>query len=253
MPDGARAWRRRASAAALLVCPPGRYRERVGVDGAEATLRRHWQRLQALGYRPRSLSPAAAERSVARGFVTFESALWPRPAHCNVRRRGPGPHPIVDEPPGTCEPAGVQCDKYRVSRRYKFVWHHVWKGGTTALSPYLSCNMDAMPAAGLLRQLPAPIPGYLQVGSAREPLQRFVSAFQEVYLRLRIHSDGTRCVHRNVPWLRHASAAASGADGGCAAATEALNGTALLNVLRRFVADLECATRFPAVEHLYSQ
>ena len=193
----------------LLVCPPGRYG--ASPANASAQLRAHWQRLLALGYRPHDRHRGAAHRSLARGFVTFESGLWPRPAHCFTQR---GLRLVRDVPPGTCEPDGRVCDKYRISRRFRFVWHHVWKGGTTSLSPYLSCNMDALPVAGLLRALPAPLPGYLQVGTAREPLQRFLSAFQEVYSRVRLKPRGARCMHRNVPWLRVAMRANGTTSGG---------------------------------------
>ncbi|KAL1518487.1 hypothetical protein AB1Y20_002778 [Prymnesium parvum] len=241
----------------LLVCPPGSYRSADGgaAHDAEHALRRHWKRLHALGYRPRSTSPAAARRAAARGFVTYESPLWPRPAYCERRH---GIRTIVDEPPGTCEPNGAVCDKYRISREYKFVWRHAFKAGVSSLSPYLSCNMLAMPAAGLLRQLPAPIPGYLHVGSARDPLLRFISAFQEVYFRLRLRPTGP-CPHFNVTWLHRAISVASGAGRGCASAKDALHHTALRPVLeqesapRLFVADVECGIRFPEAEHVLSQ
>ena len=248
--------------APLLVCPPGRYG--ASPSNASAQLRAHWRRLLALGYRPHDRHRGAARRSVARGFVTFESGLWPRPAHCFAQR---GPRLVRDVPPGTCEPDGRVCDKYRISRRFRFVWHHVWKGGTTSLSPYLSCNMDALPVAGLLRALPAPLPGYLQVGTAREPLQRFLSAFQEVYSRVRLKPRGARCVHRNVPWLRVAMRASGNSSGGsgsggsgndsgagaCASPDEALPPAQLRLIFRAFVRDVECARRFPNGEHLYSQ
>ena len=147
-------------------------------------------------------------------------------------------------------PDGQTCDKYRVSRAYRFVWHHVWKVATTTLSPYLSCNFDALPVGGLLRALPAPLPGYLQVGTAREPLKRFVSAVQEVYLRVRIRPNGTRCLHRKVPWIRTAM---NGVDGACAAADEPMSDGALAAVFRQMVADVECGRAFPNVQHMYSQ
>ena len=171
---------------------------------------------------------------------------------------------MLDEPPGTCEPVGTHCDKWRISRRYRFIWHHVWKGGTTSLSPYLSCNMYALPVAGLLRRLPAPPPGYLHVGTAREPLKRFLSAFQEVYARVRVRSsssssstpggEGTRCWHRRVPWLLVAmTRAAEPHPEVCAEADTALDAPSLRAVFRQFIADVECGTRFANGEHLYSQ
>ena len=249
--------------APLLVCPPGRYG--TNPSNASAQLRAHWRRLLALGYRPHDRHRRAAHRSLARGFVTFESGMWPRPAHC-FSQRGP-PRLVHDVPPGTCEPNGRACDKYRISRRFRFVWHHVWKGGTTSLSPYLSCNMDALPVAGLLRALPAPLPGYLQVGTAREPLQRFLSGFQEVYSRVRLKPRGARCVHRNVPWLRVAMRASGNSSGGsgsggsgndsgagaCASPDEALPTAQLRRIFTQFVRDVECARHFPNGQHLYSQ
>ena len=232
-------------AAPLLSCPPGRY----GANASgTAQLRAHWRQLVALGYIPRSTQRAAARRSMARGFVTYESGLWPRPPHCSAPHGPRPPRPVRDEPPGTCEPDGRTCNKYRVSRRYRFVWHHVWKGGTTSLSPYLSCNMDALPVPGLLRALPAPLPGYLQVGTAREPLKRFISAFQEVYSRVRLKPRG--CLHRNVPWLR---VAMGGNESGCAPADEPLPAAQLLSIFRQFVRDVQCSWHFPNVEHLYTQ
>lgn len=185
---------------------------------------------------------------MARGFVTYESGLWPRPSHCSAPHGPRPPRPVRDVPPGTCEPDGLTCDKYRVSRRYRFVWHHVWKGGTTSLSPYLSCNMDALPVPGLLRALPAPLPGYLHVGTAREPLKRFISAFQEVYSRVRLKPRG--CLHRNVPWMR---VAMGGNESGCAPADEPLPAAQLLSIFRQFVRDVQCSWHFPNVEHLYTQ
>ena len=111
----------------LLACPPGRYAARTD---AVALLHEHWRGLVALGYRPRSTRRGAARRALARGFLTVESGLWPRPAYCFAVR---GPRAVHDVPPGTCEPDGLSCDKYRISRRYGFVWHHVWKGGTTSV------------------------------------------------------------------------------------------------------------------------
>ena len=189
-----------------------------------------------------------------------------------------GPRIVTDEPPGTCEPKGTACDKYRISREYKFVWHHVWKGGTTSLSPYLSCNMRALPVAGLLRRPPAPLPGYLHVGTAREPIGRFVSAFQEVYARVRLRKkrranggggggggggrpaageEGStpRCWHRRVPWLLVAMST-SGEEPRTSACTDPedeLDPAALRAIVRQFVADVECGVHFPNVEHLYSQ
>ena len=98
--------------------------------------------------------------------------------------------------------------------------------------------------------LPAPLPGYLQVGTAREPLKRFVSAVQEVYLRVRIRPNGTRCLHRKVPWIRTAM---NGVDGACAAADEPMSDGALAAVFRQMVADVECGRAFPNVQHMYSQ
>ena len=265
------------AAFALLKCPPGRYQQAVVGNESLARLRAHWQRLLDLGYRPRDPSPAAARRAAQRGFVTYESALWPRPAHCKrpARGRQRGPWPIVDEPPGTCEPAGTVCDKYRLSRAYKFVWHHVWKGGTTSLSPYLSCNMKALPVAGLLRRLPAPLPGYLHVGTSREPIRRFISAFQEVYARVRLrqqphlqtasNSNATthlgsgsaappRCWHRRVPWILVAmSSHAKQPTDGCTSPETPLSASDLRAIFRQFVSDVECSTHFPNVQHLYSQ
>ena len=60
-----------------------------------------------------------------------------------------------------------------------------------------------------------------------------VAAASQVYLRLRLQPTGERCRHRNVPWLRSATAAASGAGRGCADPSEVLNASALLPVLRR--------------------
>ena len=175
-------------AAFLLQCPLGRYQSTWGAADANERLQAHWRRLLELGYRPRSNSAsfssrAAYKRAEARGFVTYESGLWPRPPHCDVVR--PGVHSVLDEPPGTCEPNGTVCDKYRISRRYGFVWHHLWKGGTTALSPYLTCNFGAEPVANLLHDLPER-DGLLHVGTSREPMRRFLSGFQEVFMRVRV-------------------------------------------------------------------
>ena len=235
---------------ALVRCPPGAYLPESAAAAATAKLHAHWDALLRLGYRPRATYGHSARRSVRRGFVTYESPLWPRPAHCFESADAVGPRLVRDEPPGTCEPDGQTCDKYRVSRAYRFVWHHVWKVATTTLSPYLSCNFDALPVGGLLRSLPAPLPGYLQVGTAREPLKRFVSAVQEVYLRVRIRPNGTRCLHRKVPWIRTAM---NGVDGACAAADEPMSDGALAAVFRQMVADVECGRAFPNVQHMYSQ
>ena len=179
----------------LLQCPPGHYHGAWQMAEANAKLRAHWKQLLKLGYRPRvesaSFSSAdALKRAEERGFLTYESGLWPRPAHCN---RADGPRAVVDIPPGTCEPNGTVCDKYRISRRRRFIWHHVWKGGTTALSPYLTCNLGADPVAGLLHGLPKD-DGYLHVGTSREPMRRFLSAFQEVFLRVRVRQRRQRAL-----------------------------------------------------------
>ena len=276
----------------LLRCPPGRYNSQYANSNQTlALLRAHWQRLEELGYRPREVTPAALKRAAQRGFVTYESALWPRPPHCQTshRRRRRDLKRIRDEPPGTCEPAGTVCDKYRISKQYRFVWHHVWKGGTTSLSPFLSCNFRALPVAGLLRALPGQLPGYLHVGTSREPLQRFLSAFQEVYVRARVRQHkmqmagstpttahgstaqartdagaststppGRRCWHRHVPWILVAMASSSDPlqgllNGGCAAPDKPLDASSIKRIFRQFVADVECATHFPNVEHLFSQ
>ena len=200
-------------------------------------LQSHWQRLLELGYRPYGAAKAdavARRRIASRGFMTYESDLWLRPPHCSGRSMSRTPAGVIDVPPGTCEPNGTVCDKYRISHKFRFVWHHVWKGGTTSLSPYLTCNFGAEPVAGLL--LTEPRSGrrgqYLHVGTAREPFRRFISAFQEVYLRVRVRRRAahptlssastsrnpaatrgggaaawsslpttTKCHHRNVPWM----------------------------------------------------
>ena len=210
-----------AAERALLCCPPGRYQGNAStIEAARARLAAHWQRLRTLGYRPYAMTPDALRRATSRGFLTYESPLWPRPAHChyNPGRSQHRHRPrMVDEPPGTCEPAGSRCDKYRLSRDYRFVWHHVWKGGTTSLSPYLSCNMRTLPVAGLLRRIPAPLPGYLHVGTARAPVPRFLSAFQEVFTRVRVRRSPKDavpgCRHRNVPWVIVATALSGGSSG----------------------------------------
>ncbi len=214
------------------------------------------------------------QRAANRGFITYESSLWPRPSHCHARRQAPAARHVTDVPPGTCEPEGKTCDKYRISRAYRFVWHHVWKGGTTSLSPYLSCNFDALPVAGLLHALPSTPPGYIHVGTSREPIGRFLSAFQEVYTRLRLprlHATSAaenggkggkgggggeeeRCYHRRVPWLLVAMSNAERPHAAaCAQADAPLSAAALRAVFRQFVADVECATHYSNVEHLYSQ
>ena len=255
-----------------LRCPPGAYAGNASAVAARLTqLRAHWQRLLELGYVPSGDKKAARRRAAARGFITYESSLWPRPAYCRSARRSfrldrKLPQSVVDEPPGTCEPNGTVCDKYRISHAFKFIWHHVWKGGTTSLSPYLTCNFQAEPTAGLLRTRPPPPADYLHVGTSREPLRRFISAFQEVYLRVRVRAPPPpsqpaappppKCYHRNVPWMlvamrqsghRHLHPHV------CTDASTALNRTALRALFRQFVADLECSTRFPNSEHLYSQ
>ena len=193
---------------------------------------------------------------------------------------------MLDEPPGTCEPDGVVCDKYRISHAHRFVWHHVWKSGTTALSPYLTCNFAAQPVAGLLRTLPAAdASGYLHVGTSREPLRRFVSAFQEVFDRVRVRRRATssggsggvhgaatgsapiptppsragearssKCYHRKVPWVLVAMSHASRSPHPfvCTDADAPLEPAALRAVFRQFVADVECGTRFPNGERTAS-
>ena len=184
----------------------------------------------------------AARRSVRRGFVTYESLLWPRPAHCFESADAVGR--------GSCatsrrarSPTGRRATSTACRARTASCGT-TWKVATTTLSPYLSCNFDALPVGGLLRALPAPLPGYLQVGTAREPLKRFVSAVQEVYLRVRIRPNGTRCLHRKVPWIRTAM---NGVDGACAAADEPMSDGALAAVFRQMVADVECGRAFPNV------
>jgi hypothetical protein len=267
----------------LLRCPFGSYQGgRVAAAEAHAKLTAHWERLVALGYRPLNVSNHARRRAVERGFVTYESPLWLRPAHCGMSRKARRPRPVVDEPPGTCEPDGVTCDKYRLSRAHRFVWHHVWKGGTTSLSPYLTCNMGAEPVPGLLRQQASSIAGYLHVGTARSPLPRFLSAFQEVFSRMRVRTAAEKCFHRHVPWLLvamarslptapHSTASPAAPPhkihrarrrrrtrrmamtGPCTDPEATLNTSALRAILRQFIADVECSVRFPNGEHLYSQ
>jgi hypothetical protein len=130
--------------------------------------------------------------------------------------------------------------------------HHVWKAGTTSLSPYLSCNLEALPVPRLLHRLPGRPPGYLHVGSAREPLSRFLSGFQEVYARA-LASEHSRCRAFGVPWLRLALRAggADGAGGGCP--IDRLSPADVARVLRQFVADVGCGVRFANGEHLLSQ
>lgn len=167
--------------------------------------------------------------------------------------------PVVPRPPGTCEPNGTRCDKWRISRSFHFIWHHVWKAGTTSLSPYLSCNFDALPVARLLTRLGGTVPGYLHVGTAREPLGRFVSGYQEVYFR-NLAGPGSRCNHRHVPWLRAALDYAEGgklAPAGAAGRPEcpigALEAKAALRILEQFITDVSCGVRFANGEHLLSQ
>lgn len=229
-----------------------------------------------MGHQPLQADPGAAARG--RGFLTYEDRAWPKPAACRAfwrrathpahpvhgqRRRGPRSLPVVPRPPGTCEPNGTRCDKWRISRSFRFIWHHVWKAGTTSLSPYLSCNFDALPVASLLRQLGGPVPGYLHVGTAREPLSRFVSGYQEVYFR-DLAGSGSRCNHRQVPWLRvaldyaeggtqsHAPRAAGDA-GRPKCPIGALGADGALRVLEQFVSDVSCGVRFGNGEHLMSQ
>ena len=274
---------------ALLRCPPGQYNHHNN-NSSLARLRLHWRRLLELGYKPREASAAASRRAANRGFISYESPLWPRPPHCSAKRPPPPqsshpkkrnrrkkraaagpPWPIVDEPPGTCEPHGTVCDKYRISKAFKFVWHHVWKGGTTSLSPYLSCNLQAQPVAGLLRTdlvgSADDYSGYLHVGTAREPIQRFLSAFQEVYSRVRLRAPSAydvkssktdkRCHHRKVPWMLVAMGLGSSdnddGESGCVSPNTALSDAHLKRIFRQFVADVECSTHFPNVEHLYTQ
>jgi hypothetical protein len=169
----------------LLRCPPGNYLSSAARSRAERALRAHWRGLRRMGYQPLQADPGAAAH--ARGFLAYEDGAWPKPAACHAfwrraaypshgqRRRGPRILPVAPRPPGTCEPNGTRCDKWRISRSFRFIWHHVWKAGTTSLSPYLSCNFDALPVARLLSRLGGPVPGYLHVGTAREPLGRFIS------------------------------------------------------------------------------
>ena len=136
--------------------------------------------------------------------------------------------------------------------------------------------MKALPVAGLLRRLPAPLPGYLHVGTSREPIRRFISAFQEVYARVRLrqqphlqtasNSNATtthlgsssaappRCWHRRVPWILVAmsSHVKQPADG-CTSPETPLSASDLRAIFRQFVSDVECSTHFPNVQHLYSQ
>jgi hypothetical protein len=259
-----------ATSPMLLRCPPGTYQgDASDAASADSRLRAHLHRLLQRGYRTRRASSADLRRSAARGFITFESPLWPKPAHCHKHagssaRRAP--RPILDVPPGTCEPNGTHCDKYRISRDYRFIWYHAFKVGTTSLSPYLSCNMRALPVAALLHQIPAVLPGFLHVGTARSPLPRLISAFQEVYSRMRVHPSrvGRACFHRQVPWLLVAGAeenstgsqpkqSPSGTTIPCADPSRPLKAAALRAIFRQFVADLECGTHFPNVEHLYTQ
>lgn len=151
--------------------------------------------------------------------------------------------------------------------------------------------MDALPVPNLLHRIPGRLPGYLHVGTARNPIKRFISAFQEVYSRARLPDiDGvvrTKCWHRKVPWLmtasglmvnrttnrsqrQHASSKSRTPLGfmakrvmektagrytavPCAQPEKPLSPSDLRAILRQFVADLECSTRFPNVAHLYSQ
>jgi len=121
----------------LLHCPAGDYLTGPARALASEKLRAHWRGLRRLGYVSQAAHPGAAAR--ARGFVTYEDPIWPKPPMCRDfwlrnaaaakgrRRRAPRLVRVPPRPPGTCEPNGTTCDKWRISRTHRFIWHHVWK------------------------------------------------------------------------------------------------------------------------------
>ena len=117
--------------ARLLRCPSGSYQSEDAHRRASRALAAHWDSLLRAGYQSRA--PPLSEpsgRAQARGFVVFEDPEWPRRRECAAMwgraqpRRRPRPRVrlVVAEPPGTCEPNGTQCDKWRISQRHQFVW-----------------------------------------------------------------------------------------------------------------------------------
>mgnify|MGYP003685017919 CR=1 FL=1 len=247
---------------ALLQCPPGGFLKGLARDRAAHALRAHWRGLRRSGYVSQAAQPGVEAH--ARGFLAYEDAVWPKPPWCRNfwhsnakrskgrRKRTPRVLPVRPSPPGTCEPNGTECDKWRISHSYRFIWHHVWKAGTTSLSPYLSCNFDALPVANLLPRLGGPMPGYLHVGTAREPMGRFVSGFQEVFFRA-LGAPESRCQHRGVPWLRAAIQAASASAGSARCPIDVLSDSDVRRVFEQFVVDVSCGVRFANSDHMLSQ
>ena len=186
-------------------CPSGAYlqSDRPGPDKDRTPkLQRHMRRALA-----RSLVPSTLDAPV-RGiegislFYTHESAAWPKPARCQLRRQA-----VCRFNPHFCLllPQGNSPRNTLVSEHHGIEFRQVWKVASSSLASFFFCNMwGHLRSEKLLPGQPPPkrkppasvdaAPPMRVVFPAREPISRFVAASIEVLERLlnRVSPSGQR-------------------------------------------------------------
>jgi hypothetical protein len=252
-------------------CPAGPFLGERGMVDRTPRLQRHVRQALAHGLVP-SLEDASTKLSQnATPFYTHESAAWPKPAFCRVRRPqvcAVNPHFCVILPYGNAPRTSL------VSERHGIEFRQVWKVASSSLASFFFCNMwGDLRAEKLLPGTPPPqapqptagLPPRRVVFPTREPIGRFVASSFEVLARLlnRVSPSGQRMPDDMFaePGGPFSSTVLSATTRWYAPLQRVINATAeggsreraVLALVRGFIEDIECSVVYSSAEHLATQ
>lgn len=183
------------SAIDYFQCPPGAYLQWDAADKAKANerLQSLYKALKSDGLVENTAEASTGVNYATRGYATYESQAWPKPAHCsNVATPSFLTEAWQAEYNGTTlhfdgysgslykkDEAPSYMNKVR-SPQYSFEFHYSWKVASTSFPSFLWCEF--WPLSSFKEADPVP-ENYRVAGGVRHPLSRFVSGVLELLER----------------------------------------------------------------------
>lgn len=176
--------------AMLARCPPGRYLGQQSHEDEARRSHRLGKALCTMKARNWTVHGSGGSEFKRRGWMTFESAAWPKPNYC---AQAPQTQFKKDVP---------QQVAVMFHEGVNALFYKVWKVASSAFPAYLKCAFgNGWKRVTNYEDSIPPTPGALAAMASREPVQRFLSAAIEVLQRSVFQQCGNRaCTYEVDGW-----------------------------------------------------